>query len=207
MTLFPSKRFGDILSFAQSYFDEYTRASSAIDLSSLDRCRAALEKVIAERGSIFSCGNGGSASISNHMVCDHVKGISTDTDKVPKVHSLSSNVEILTAIANDISYDDTYCYQLQRLGSAGDAVITISSSGDSESIVRAIRMAKDMGMVSIAFSGFSGGRSAKEADINVHVPSENYGVIEDIHQSLMHILAQFIRMDGMPDDLLGQRKF
>ncbi len=124
-----------------------------------------------------------------------------------RVTSLSSNIEIITAIANDISYDDVFIYQLQSMAAAGDVLITISASGDSENVVRAARWARDNGLEVIAMTGFSGGRSAALATVGLHVDGDNYGVIEDLHQSLMHILAQYIRQAEMDDGLVSKRKF
>ncbi len=86
-------------------------------------------------------------------------------------------------------------------------LITISSSGDSENIVRAALWAKENKIPVISMTGFSGGRSAKIADINLHVAANNYGVIEDTHQSLMHILAQYVRQAHMDERLIAERKF
>jgi phosphoheptose isomerase len=86
-------------------------------------------------------------------------------------------------------------------------LVTISSSGDSENSVRAIAWARDNGMATIALSGFSGGRSAATADISLHVAAENYGIVEDVHQALMHILAQYVRMSEVPADLLQTLRF
>src|SRR5262249_15315583 len=147
------------------------------------------------------------AAISNHLACDHVKGISADTPLKAQVRSLVSTVELLTAVANDISYADVFAYQVRMFGKAGDVLITISSSGDSENIVRAVQAAKKMGLSTIALSGFSGGRSAQLADVNLHVASDNYGIVEDVHQSIMHSLAQYIRQTHMPAELIGKRRF
>jgi D-sedoheptulose 7-phosphate isomerase len=78
---------------------------------------------------------------------------------------------------------------------------------NSENIVRAAMWAKENRIKVISMTGFSGGRSAGIADVNLHVDSDNYGVIEDVHQSLMHILAQYIRQAHMKEDLIRQRKF
>ena len=86
-------------------------------------------------------------------------------------------------------------------------LITISSSGNSENIVRALAWARDNDLVTIALSGFSGGRSAQTADINLHVAAENYGIVEDAHQSLMHIMAQYVRMSEIPDDRVMAMSF
>ena len=85
--------------------------------------------------------------------------------------------------------------------------MTISSSGDSENIVRALRWAAENGLESIALTGFDGGRSAPLATVNLHVGGDNYGVIEDTHQSIMHMLAQFLRQAKMPAPLIAERKF
>jgi phosphoheptose isomerase len=151
--------------------------------------------------------NGGSAAIANHLVCDHCKLVRTDTDLTPRIYSLSTTVEIITAIGNDISYDEIFVYQLRSLAKPGDALITISSSGDSENIVRAVLWAKENGFPVISMTGFIGGRSADIADVNLHVTADNYGVIEDVHQSLMHILAQYIRQVHMDKEIIKQRKF
>ena len=204
---FPDKKFADVGSYASAYFAQITTAASSIDQGKLERAAAILTKLYSSSGTVYACGNGGSAAISNHLVCDHCKLVQTDTDLTPRVVSLSTTVEMITAIANDISYDEVFVYQLRSLAKPGDALITISSSGDSENIVRAALWAKDNGIPVIAMTGFSGGRSANIADVNLHVAADNYGVIEDLHQSLMHILAQHLRQAHMDEAVIRQRKF
>ena len=123
----------------------------------------------------------------------------------PGVVSLSATVELITAIANDIDYAEIFAYQLRNAARPGDVLITISSSGNSENIVRALAWARDNGLTTIAMSGFSGGRSATTADINLHVAAANYGVVEDAHQSLMHILAQYVRHVRNPAEQVCRR--
>ncbi len=190
-----------------AYAGELARAAAAMDATSLDRAAALLRTAIRAQKTVYSCGNGGSCAISNHLLCDFAKGIQTDTEFRPHVASLSANTELITAIANDMKYEEVFSYQLNTLAAPGDVLITISSSGDSPNIVRAIEVAGSHQMKTIAFTGFSGGRSAKMADVNVHVPSDNYGVIEDLHQSVMHVLAQALRMEGMSDDKVAAAKF
>ncbi len=204
---FPDKKFADVGSYASAYFAQMTSAAASIDQGKLKQAAAILTKIYGSGGTVYSCGNGGSAAISNILVCVHGKIVQTDTDLTPRVVSLSATVEMITAIANDISYDEVFAYQLRSLAKPGDALITISSSGDSENIVRAALWAKDNGIPVIAMTGFSGGRSADIADVNLHVTADNYGVIEDLHQSLMHILAQHIRQAHMDEAVISQRKF
>ncbi|MCH7832157.1 MAG: SIS domain-containing protein [Proteobacteria bacterium] len=204
---FPDRKFASVAEYAGAYFDQGKAAAASVDVEKLEAALACLDAAYERGGTIYVCGNGGSAAISNHLVCDHSKGGQTDTDLRPKVVSLSTNMEMITAIANDISFDDIFVYQLRTLAEDGDVLLTISSSGDSENIVRAAGWAKEKGLDVIAFTGFDGGRSAKLATVNLHVEGDNYGVVEDTHQSLMHILAQYIRLKRMDDGIIQARKF
>ena len=121
--------------------------------------------------------------------------------------SLSSHLELITAIGNDFEFAEIFVYQLRTFASAGDALMTISSSGNSENIVRAVDWARRNGVATIAMTGFEGGRSAQLADINLHVPASNYGVVEDVHQSMMHVFAQYLRMRLMDPGLVPKKNF
>ncbi len=204
---FPDEKFSDASAYADAYFSELARAAKSVDRGRVAAAVALLDKAYARRATLFVCGNGGSASISNHLACDHGKLISTDTDLLPRIQSLAANVEVITAIANDISYADVFTHQLRLNGSRGDVVMTVSSSGDSDNVVRAAQWGLDNGCEVIALTGFNGGRTAKLATVNLHVTADNYGVIEDVHQSLMHLMAQFIRQKRMSEALIKERKF
>lgn len=204
---FPNDKFSNIGDYANAYFAEIAKTAASVDHEKLAQAADILTKVYSEGGIVYSCGNGGSAAIANHLVCDHCKLIRTDTSLQSRNVSLSTTVEMITAIGNDLSYDEIFSYQLNALGKPGDVLITISSSGDSENIIRAIQKAKEIGIPVISMSGFSGGRSAKLADVSLHVEADNYGVIEDVHQSLMHLLAQYVRQAHMDESLISERKF
>jgi len=204
---FPDKKIDDIGRYAEGYFAQIMKAAASIDHEQLGKAAAILTRVYSEGGMVYSCGNGGSAAIANHLVCDHCKLVRTDTTLTSRIYSLSSTIEIITAIGNDYSYDDIFLYQLRALAKPGDALISISSSGNSENIVKAVKWAGENKIPVIALTGFSGGRSAALADVNLHVAADNYGVIEDVHQSIMHMLAQFIRQAHMDEHLIGERKF
>jgi D-sedoheptulose 7-phosphate isomerase len=204
---FPDNKFIDSGSYANAYFNRINEAAATIDRERIEQAAGILTKVYTEGGMVYSCGNGGSAAITNHLTCDHCKLVQTDTALTPRIVSLSTTVEMITAIGNDISFDEIFVYQLRSLAKPGDVLITISSSGNSENIVRAAMWAKENRIKVISMTGFSGGRSAGIADVNLHIDSDNYGVIEDVHQSLMHILAQYIRQAHMEEYLIKQRKF
>ncbi len=204
---FPDNKFAEIGAYTDAYFEEYAKAGASVDRAKLAAAAAILVKAYETGGTLYVCGNGGSAAISNHLACDHGKLLSTDTDLLPQVQSLATNVEVITAIANDISYDEVFIHQLRLVAQAGDVVMTVSSSGDSENVVRAATWAREQGIEVISMTGFEGGRTAQAASVNLHVTADNYGVIEDVHQSLMHLLGQYMRQARMEEDLNKQRKF
>jgi D-sedoheptulose 7-phosphate isomerase len=204
---FPDQVYSDAGHYVSAYRDEIIRAWHTLDPGAMNRAATLLNDAIRGGRTIYACGNGGSAAISGHLLCDFLKGIQTDTGLRPKIISLASHLELITAIANDISYDEVFVYQLRTLAEPGDVLMTISSSGNSENIVRAIDWARGHDVKSVAMTGFAGGRSAGMADVNLHVQAENYGVVEDIHQSLMHSLAQYLRQHAMPPGTIPQRKF
>ena len=207
MSSFPHSQTQDIAAYFDGYAEELARAAASLPRAELARAQSLLHDCIARDGSIFACGNGGSAAIANHLVCDFGKGMRADTAMRPRVRSLSSGPEILTAIGNDLSYAETFSLQLDGFARPGDLLISVSSSGDSENIVRAVQWARENGVATIALTGFGGGRSATLADVNLHIASTNYGVVEDLHQSIMHALAQFTRQSLMPAELVRQRRF
>jgi len=206
--IFPNKLYERPGHYLDEYAAQVTMALASVSRSALEAATAKLQAAVRDQKIIFACGNGGSAAIANHLACDCLKGIRTDTTLKPKLHSLSTNVEILTAIANDLAYDQVYSYQLESLASRGDVLVAISSSGCSQNIINAIRHGRSIGMITIALTGFEGGGCRDEADISLHTHAKNYGVIEDVHQSIMHVLAQFLRHSNMSDQsLLGVRRF
>ena len=194
-------------SYFDAYADEMFRAAKTIEPSSLDRAAVILTEAYTRGARMFSCGNGGSAAIANHAQCDHVKGVRTTTDLTPRVMSLSTNVELLTAIANDMGYENVFAYQLESQSGPGDVLIAVSSSGRSPNIVRALTWARDNGLRTIAVTGFDGGPARAVAEVSIHVDCTNYGVVEDLHQAVMHALAQYIRHSRMAADAIPTTVF
>jgi D-sedoheptulose 7-phosphate isomerase len=207
MDTYPSIKFNHAGEFFADYASTLYAAAKTVDLEKVQMAAEIIQSSFDKKGVLYGCGNGGSAAISNHMTCDVMKGVQTDTSISPRIVSLSSNVEIITAISNDISYEEVFSYQLNSIVKSEDVLMTISSSGNSENVVKAINVAKQIGIPVISLTGFNGGRSAKMADVNIHVDCDNYGIIEDLHQSIMHVLAQYLRMQAMPSELIPQRKF
>lgn len=205
--LFPNTHFASCESFAGKYFDTLSNAAKTCNLSALDQVAEMLTNTMCAGNFIYICGNGGSAGIANHSLCDFLKCVRTDTELKPRFMSLSAHTEMNSALANDISYAEVFAYQLQSMARPGDLLWTVSSSGDSANVVRALEVSKEIGLNTISFTGFSGGRSKQLADVNVHVNAQNYGIVEDIHMSFIHILTQYLRMSNMDKTLIAERKF
>jgi D-sedoheptulose 7-phosphate isomerase/D-glycero-D-manno-heptose 1,7-bisphosphate phosphatase len=204
---FPAAPYASPASYLDAYADEMARACKTIDPEAFDRAAAILLEAYTRDARMFSCGNGGSASIANHMQCDHAKGVRTATDLTPRVLSLSANVELLTAIANDMGYENVFVYQLQSQSRPGDVLVAVSSSGRSPNIVRALTWARDNGLRTIAITGFDGGAARTAGEVSVHVDCTNYGIVEDLHQAIMHALAQSIRQSRMTADTIAASVF
>lgn len=204
---FPAVPYGTAATYVGAYATEFARAWETMDFTALDRAVEILVGAYTRRAGVFSCGNGGSASIANHLQCDHVKGVRSKTDLTPRVVSLSNNVELLTAIANDLAYEDVFSYQLQSQSMPGDVLIAISSSGRSANIARVLTWARDNGLRTIALTGFEGGAARQIAEVPIHIDCTNYGIIEDLHQAVMHALAQYIQQSRMTPEAISESVF
>jgi len=204
---FPTQPHTLAATYCGAYFEESVRAANSIDLATVERAAGILLAAYSRGALVFSCGNGGSAAVANHLQCDHVKGVRNGTDLSPRVVSLSSNVELITAIANDIAFEEVFAYQLQSQARSGDVLIAISSSGCSSNIINALTFAHQHGMRTIALTGFSGGDLESITDVAIHVDCTNYGVVEDMHQAVMHAIAQYLRQSRMTPSAIAASTF
>ena len=204
---FPAAPYESAATYFSAYAEETARAVSSVETAAIARAAEILLDAYTREATVFSCGNGGSASIANHLQCDHTKNVGKSTDLLPRVLSLSVNVEVLTAIANDHAYEDIFTHQLRSQSRPGDVLVAVSSSGRSANIVTALRWARDHGLRTISLTGFDGGEARTIADVCVHVNGTNYGVIEDLHQAIMHALAQYIRQSRMTPAAISSSVF
>lgn len=147
---------------------------------------------------ILVFGNGGSAAIAEHLSCDFTKGIAHDSPvRHPTVESLVSNQSLITAIANDYGYENIFEKQIDWSKHDHALAFAISSSGNSENIVRGLKRATVKQFPTVALVGFDGGYVLRNklANIIVHVKSYDYGIVEDSHQIIMHCVAQQLRLE------------
>ncbi len=186
------KRKNSFEDFYLSYVKNLNSILLNINKQDIKKATNLIIKKIKNNKSIYICGNGGSAAISNHYICDYLKLIRTFTKFKPKIYSLSNNIETVTAIANDISYDEIFKYQAESYCNKDDLLIIISSSGNSKNIIKLLNFAKRKKIQTIGFCGFKGGYLKKNSSIPVHVNINNYGMSEDSHHILMHSIMQYI---------------
>ena len=180
-----------------NYFDSYrkliNKALHTVDEFSVNTVKEQLVWLANNRIPLLVCGNGGSAAITEHLSCDHTKGIACDTDLNPFVIPLQSNVSLNTAIANDFSYDEVFSKQV-KWWPKEFGLLVVSSSGNSPNIINAVLEAKNKGAITMGMVGFDGGKVKDLLEYCIHVDSDNYGIIEDCHQIIMHSMAQSIRI-------------
>jgi len=180
-----------------SYANDYVRGLNAcfreLSPAVLKRIVGILLSAQQEGHTVFTLGNGGSASTASHMACDMGKGASIPGKPRLRVISLADNSAVLTAWANDSSYAVIFQEQLENLLRPGDVVIAISASGNSPNVLKAVEYAKAHGALTIGFIGCGGGKLKEMVDLDVTVSSRNYGQVEDLHLSLNHILSQYLR--------------
>jgi D-sedoheptulose 7-phosphate isomerase len=146
---------------------------------------------INQDASIWIVGNGGSASTAEHFETDLHFIRSKSITKFPKVASLTSNSSLISAIANDVGYENIFSIQLLRKAQKGDLCILISASGNSENLISAVRAAKDLGVFTIGILGFDGGKLSNLVDLSFLVKTSKgmYGPVEDIHLSICHEIS------------------
>lgn len=183
----------DLNGFLDAYYKQFAETLLGFDKSPLTDVLAIFDKVTAAGGTVWVAGNGGSAAISDHTVCDCSKGTYVEGQPPFRTISLTSNVAMLTALGNDISYDDVFSEPLKYYLKPEDAVLLVSSSGNSPNVVKACEYANAQGVPTIAFVGFKGGQLKAVARHCVHIEIANYGIVEDTHQSLIHALTQYMK--------------
>ena len=178
----------------ESYKSEIKKALDIFEFD--DKILEILKDSIKNNQKIFVAGNGGSAAIAMHYVCDFSKGANKDWSenfKRYKAICLSTNIEYLTAISNDAHYNEVFKQQLVNLAMPNDILVLISSSGNSPNIIEALKFAKEKGLITIGISGFEGGRLKELADHSAHINHSSYEVCEDIHSIFGHFLANYLK--------------
>lgn len=180
--------------FLKAYKAELQRAADALSEEGLEALFEKMDAVRRAGGVIYVLGNGGSAAAAGHWVCDFAKGASVSGQPRMKIVSPVDNVSILTALGNDVAYDEVFSSQLENVLTANDMVISLSVSGSSPNLVKAHELAGRVGAFRAAVIGAYHGKLEGLSELVVEIPSQNYGVVEDLHLSVDHMLSQYLRL-------------
>jgi len=191
----------NISEFITSYFEEQKTCLNQM-VNEKNNVARIVEKLLNARDDekkIFTIGNGGSASTASHFVSDLLKtGIIKDAKRFNAI-SLTDNIPVLLAWANDTSYEDIFIEQLKNYVKKDDIIISFSGSGQSKNVTKAMEYASSIGAFVIGFTGSPGGVFPKISDICITVPSSDMLTIESFHLVLCHVIISSIRNTGIPE--------
>jgi D-sedoheptulose 7-phosphate isomerase len=177
----------------RKYLDEARRVLERVSVASVRRVITVLISAYLEDRQIFIMGNGGSAATASHFANDINKSASVDGKRRFRAIALTDNVPLLTALGNDLSYDDIFVEQLKNLYRDGAIVIGISGSGKSENVLKAVRYAKSRGGTTIGFTGADGNKLGDIVDRCIMIPCRRVAQVEDAHLVLEHAICRILR--------------
>ena len=190
---FPLKKISNSKDFYLEYINQKNNLLQNINFLELNKIISLLKKCFKNGNILYTCGNGGSSSLADHFTCDFIKQTNNETSLKVKSISLASNFSLISAIANDTSYDQIFSFQIEKLCKKNDILFLFSVSGNSLNLIEAIKKAKKLGVKTVSFTGFNGGKISKLSDFNLNFPIANFGIVEDCHISIMHYLSQYLR--------------
>lgn len=178
-----------------SYFENHSKVVAKLPYAQIEQVAGELHRAYQEGRAVFLFGNGGSASLASHLACDLGKGtaLADKPEKRFRVLSLTDNLPLITAWANDTSYEQVFVEQLRNFIQCGDIAFGISGSGCSPNVLLALQAAREAGAINIGLTGFKGGKMKELCDLNIVIPSENMQIIEDLQLSIAHALFTVIR--------------
>ncbi len=182
-----------MLNRIRTYLGEVSGLVMQIPPEDIERVTGIIMEAYRNGRTVFVFGNGGGSATAAHFVCDLAKGTATENRPRLKAISLSDNIALLTAWANDTDYTNTFGEQLSNFVEDGDVVIGLSGGGMSPNVINAFHIANEANASTILFSGFRGGKARLVADESIIVPSDDMQQIEDVHLILAHIIFRCVR--------------
>ena len=172
----------------RNYIELEKKILDSLDIACLDAAMKLIQEAYREERTIYIFGNGGSSATASHYQNDFNKGLSERLDKKFHMVCLNNDLPTIMAVANDISFDEVFRYQLRGHIKRGDIVIALSGSGNSKNVINAVLYVKEQGNKVIGLCGYDGGRLKRLSDIAVHVEIDNMQITEDIHMVLDHLM-------------------
>ena len=176
-----------------SYFDNVIQTIRNIPVAAIDGMVEVLIQAYESERMIYLFGNGGSAALASHFACDLGKGAANGSGKRLRVLALTDNVPLMTAWANDARYEDIFAEQLINFVRQDDIAFAISGSGKSPNVLKALKVAREAGALTLGLTGFEGGDMTSLCDLCLVVPSNNMQIIEDLHLSVTHAVFTALR--------------
>ncbi len=186
------------MSIISDYLGLLQRTISELPEDTIRKVIDTIKQAHADGRQVFVVGNGGSASCASHIACDFQKGVKETSGKRFRAMSLTDNVAVMTAWANDTDYVNIFAEQLDSLLDSGDVVLAISASGNSPNVIKAVEKAKEMGAVTIGWSGYDGGKLGRAVDIPIVIKSDNMQRIEDVQLILGHVVFHCLMKECAP---------
>jgi len=177
---------------ADTYFRGLGNTLQNLAHDAIDEIAHVLVQAYKDRAAVFLFGNGGSAALASHLACDLGKGTAMQGQERFRVLSLTDNVPLMTAWANDACYEEVFAEQIRNFVQPGDIAFAISGSGNSPNVLKGLEIAKALGTYNIGLSGYEGGKMKSLCDICVVIPSHNMQVIEDLHLSVSHCIFSIV---------------
>lgn len=165
--------------------------NDAVLLGTVEKVVELITTAFKNTNRVYFCGNGGSAADAQHLAAEFSGRFYTDRKALP-AEALHCNTSYLTAVANDYGYDVVYSRMIDGIGEKGDVLIGLSTSGNSENIIKAFEAAKAKGITTIAFTGENGGKMKDMADHLINVPSKDTPRIQESHITIGHIICQLV---------------
>lgn len=181
--------------YSSEYMARLEAALQSVDLDAVESVASVLAAARQDGRQVFTCGNGASAALASHFAADLAKMASPGSRKFRAV-ALTDNVSLITAWANDSGYRDVFSRQLQNLLREGDVLVAISCSGNSENVIAALEAARARGGETIGLLGFDGGSARPLVDHSVWCSDSHYGIVEDVHYIICHIVANFLSREA-----------
>lgn len=178
---------------AEAYFREFPELLKNLPYRTMDALIDALWNAYQQDRTVFVFGNGGSAALASHSACDFGKGTIVNGNRRFRVLSLTDNVPLMTAWANDQSYADVFAEQIRPFIQPDDVALAISGSGNSENVLNALRVAREAGARTLGLTGFEGGKMQFLCDVCVVIPSNSMQLIEDFHVAVTHSIFVNLR--------------
>ncbi len=182
-----------MVDFKNAIKEYYEREIECIKRFNLDEINEAMNIILDtynNGGTIYVCGNGGSASTASHMQNDFNKGISEYVDKKFNFYCLNDNVSTMMAVANDIGYEEVFRFPILNKITDKDLFVGISGSGNSKNVLNAAEYAKERGAKVVGITGYSGGKLKEMADYKMHVAENDMQIAEDLHMTFDHMMMK-----------------